>query len=419
MCGNGVVEGAEACDAGPANAAHGPGCRPNCALPACGDGSLYVDALGPVIAVATVNGSTTLSDDTRRALIVDEGGAAAVVWEDQAARAKTIEADDVVGPALMVSTSPADAFRDVTVGGDGAGRVAAAWEAVNGPDRDVRIRRFGADNLSDVTDSRAHPSSLGLQGSPTVAYDAEALLVAYLEQADVDAPQHVLLRRIPPGEVGAAPPPVVLSEHVEGLAGPPAIASVGGSVTVAWGDPGASIVYRRVADGVAVGSAVETALRPSFGGPPASSQRWSAVAMGADASVVIAGVTEMGGAAVGLQRFDPADQAGPVVMVSESAAALVAYVDVAADGSGNLAVAWTECGAAGEMLTSCASALSRTWIRWFYADLTPAGPAVAVLTAASPPSPVGVDMRADGRTALVGREGPTIFVRRAGLACPP
>ncbi len=419
VCGNGVVEAPEACDDGPANAAHGLGvCRPTCALPACGDGSLYLGALGPAIEVAIVDGPYTIGDDTRRAMHVEEDGEAGVVWEQGNASGGPPGRPPAGGRVGGVSTTTAASSPAVAIGGHGLGRTAVAWEAMKGADRDVRIRRFSTQEVSDAADALAHPPSVSLQGSPTVAYDDQAAtLVAYVEQPAANTTQHVLFRRIPPGEIAAAPPPVTLSSHATGEANPPVIASGGGAVAVAWGDPGGSIVYRRVEGGVPAGSVVSSSLRPTSGGPPVSSRRWSAAAMSGAGSLVVVGVTEA--ATVGLQRFDAADAAGPVVAVSDGAAAFVPYLDVAADAHGNLVVAWTECGAAGEMLSSCAGIPSRMWIRWYYSDLTPVGPAVAVLATAIPPSPVGVDMRADGRTALVGRDGAKIFLRRAALECPP
>ena len=428
VCGDGVVQPPEACDDGPANAAHGlAACRPDCQLPACGDGSLYLGPLGAPIEVATVNFAGMLADDTPRPLALLDEGPAGVVWESAGGAGiflQNILADDTLGaPPLRIDTTASDFYRDAVIAADDLARVVLAWETGTASDRNIRLRRyaFGDVGDTDLSDQLAHPTTFGDQISPSLAFDGDgAVLLAYLSQPGVNQPAHVFVRRIPPGDVASAPSPVKVSLHDVGTATPPILARApDGAALVAWGDPSGPIVYRRLVAGAPQGPVIDSDLSPGRGGPVLTSLPFTAAALAPGGALRLAGLLEDDtGRHLAVQPFDAADQPSTPVIVTAAPVALIPYLDLAADAAGNLAVAWTECGDPNEELSSCQNIPARTKARWLYADLTLAGPPVDVGATTATPSVAAVRMAADGSTALAYREGARVYLRRALLSCP-
>jgi len=420
-CGDGVVHvGVEACDDGPANHPGEPGaCRPGCLAPACGDGALYVGALGAPIVLATA-ASAGQSDDNPRSIGVDAEGTFSVAWRIAAFNdrvdVQTIAADGtVVGVPIDLADPPAQTLRDPVLAVAPIGDLALAW-GINANNNDIVVRGVVADVAGPGFNALV--SQGPQQRSPAIALDDQGRLTLAFVGAVLPGLFHVYVRRFDNFDADS-PPEFVVSEHEAGFPGPPTVALLpDGAFVVAWGDPGGVIVYRRFAADATPGPVVTTALRTGGIALADSARPWSGLAVTPDLGVVIGGVGDDG--LVDLQTFDAGDLPRQLVAVSEAPRMHAPFVDVGSDAWGNLAVAWAECGEAGQQeLPDCSAVASDLRLRWFRADLTPHSAPVAVhsVLIGSPP-PFGLAVAPGGVTGVTYVADTDVVVRIAGLDCP-
>ncbi|MEZ4451631.1 MAG: hypothetical protein R3B09_19320 [Nannocystaceae bacterium] len=417
-CGDGFVWAAmEACDEGPANDDKTGACRTNCKEPACGDGAIYLDALGPERSIGGGPNDTVQSDDSPRSVGVSANGTFAAVWSSnpKVYVQRFDGAGELLGVPVDVAPSNNDAIRDPTLAIGPGGEIAAIWESA--PANKIYLSRVTTMGQIVTPTSIASLPLGALQAATAGVRPDSGVLVAFSAEAPNNGPMQVYTRRYP-GFVGTADgPEVQVSAHESGDAEPPtlAIATDGGAV-IAWGDPGGSILYRRVDPEGALGPLVTTSLRVGTGNALPSSRRWSGLSIDGDQRIAIAGVTLAGDVAV--QRFEADDAPGAVALASETPPQHAPFVDLAVDGTGNLAVAWTSCGDPMNEVASCANKPNQSFVRWFYADLTPYQPATEVVSVADGPSPIGVASAADGTTALVYVVDKEVVARIAAPVCP-
>lgn len=426
-CGDGVVwDGKEECDDGAGNHPTLPtACRPGCVLPKCGDGAIYVGALGPAIDVGGGPGTTVQSDDAPRAIGALADGTFRVLWRSDAS------ADSIFVEALTADGQPSGAPVDMiapfngesrdpvlAVGSDGD--VLVAWEVTNNTG-DLRARA----SLDGVVQNlfAMHEGTGGIQESVSLGLaDGGAAVAAFLGSFDGDT-YRVYMRRFPAiAAPDQAPNEQVIGANMTGVASPPTVAMrPTGEFVVAWGEPSGLMTYRRfAADGAPVGAGATTELRVGGGNDGATMKQWTGAALRADASVAIVGVDA--GGHLALQLFDGGDAPAGSVQVADTDARFYPYVDVAADAVGNLTVAWVGCGAPDEVAPNCSTLSQTAAVRWFFADLTPfAAPAQVFEKQAqllTPVTPVGLAVAPGGGTAVTYVEGNRVYVRAAPAVCP-
>ncbi|MDC0717227.1 DUF4215 domain-containing protein [Nannocystis bainbridge] len=420
-CGDGVVQrGVEQCDDGPDNHPGEPdACRPDCHKPACGDGALYVGPLGPPV-IAASEGSVAQSDDAPRAIGVDAGGTFSVAWRVEGPidrlDVQTVGADgSLVGEPLDLADPPTQLVRDPVIAVAPGGDLALAWE-IGANAGDILVRGVVAGvaepglNALDVTGPA--------QVSPAIALDdVGRLTLAYVDEFESDL-AHIFVRRLANFDP-TAPPELPISEHALGVPGAPSVAAwPDGGFVVAWGDPGGAIVYRRFAVDGTSGPVVASDLRTGGIALAGSASPWSGLAVTPDLQIVIGGVGV--DARVSLQTFDLADVPGAIVPVADTPRMHAPFIDLGSDASGNLAVAWAECGdAEAPAAEDCSGLASDLRLRWFRADLTPHTAVTAVHTAETggPPA-IGLAVAPSGITGVTYLDGGAVVVRVAGLQCP-
>ncbi|MDC0670879.1 hypothetical protein [Nannocystis radixulma] len=419
-CGDGIVHvGVEACDDGPANHPSEPtACRPGCIKPACGDGALYVGPLGAPIVLAT-DASAQQSDDNPRSIGVTADGTFKVAWRVNGLLdridVQTVAADgSLVDMPIDLADPPAQVIRDPVLAVAPVGDLALAWE-VNGNNNDIAVRGVVADVGHPGFNAVVNKGPL--QQSPAIALDDQGRLTLAFVGAFFPGIYHVYVRRFDNFDPDA-PPEFTISEHEAGIPSGPTVALLpDGAFVVAWGDPGGVILYRRFASDATPGPIVTTALRTGGIALTDSASPWSGLAVTPDLGVVIGGVGDDG--LVDLQTFDAGDLPQQIVAVSEAPRMHAPFVDIGSDAWGNLAVAWAECGVAGEQAADCSGVASDLRLRWFRADLTPhtAPTAVHSVMVGSPPA-LGLAMASDGVTGVTYVADGNVLVRIAGLACP-
>jgi cysteine-rich repeat protein len=425
-CGDGVVwEGKEECDAGAANHPTLPdACRPGCVLPKCGDGAIYVGALGPPIDIGGGPGTTVQSDDGPRAIGALADGTFSALWRSDA------DADQLFVQRLAADGQPTGVaegvlaqftteVRDPVLAVAGDGDMIVAWE-ISSNNGDLRARTAldgGFQNLFTP-----HQVNGGIQDAISLGLaDTGAAAAAFLGSTDGDT-YRVYLRHFPAiADPGQAPGEQIISDHVTGVAHPPTVAMRStGEFVVAWGEPAGLMTYRRfAADGAPVGSGATSELRVGGGNDGQTTKQWTGVALRADASVALVGV-DVGGH-LALQLFDAVDAPAGSVQVAETDARFFPYIDVAADAVGNLTVAWVACGAPGDVAPSCVTLQQVGAARWFYADLTPFGPQTQVfaqMQLLAPATPIGLAVAPGGAAAVTWVEGNRAYVRVAPVSCP-
>ncbi len=416
-CGDGFLwGGVEECDDGPNNSFEPGACRPNCEKPACGDSGLYVGPLGDPILVSGPGFLLAQGNDAPRSIAADGMNRFSALWRvdgqpDQVQVQRLDVGGALVGASLNYLAVPTTDVRDPAIAVAPNGDTAVVWET--GTDLVLATTIGGGmPTLVDVTVGK------GNFFSPTVGIGpAGQAAVAFLGDPGNNTTR-VHVRLIADlGDVAAAPPEQVVSEHLAGDATPPTVAfDPTGAFLVAWGDPSGALLYRRHDVEGTPGPIVTSALRIGATGTTAWSP-WTGAALQAhDSSAVLAGLDA--GGHLALQRFDVADVAQATIQLDEQDPRYVPFVDVASDPWGHLAVAWNACGTPLDVgAINCDGLLQRWSVRWFYADLTPLGPSASIVSGATS-APVSVAFAPNGATAVTYIEGTQAKVRIAGLACP-
>lgn len=183
---------------------------------------------GSLDAIETLTPTTYSAGEAR--VVMSDAGTAVIAWTDGAAgpvRHRVRTAAGALGPTVTVA--PAAASDSLALAGNGAGRVAFAWSAIDGADHRThgRIRAAGgslgpAFDLGGLSDDQA---------AATVAVDPQgSATFAWLEGASGDAVVHAR-RRTAAGAMGQ----LRLLSDSTGEAGAPHLAVDGaGKATVAW-----------------------------------------------------------------------------------------------------------------------------------------------------------------------------------------
>ncbi|PCC72464.1 Myxococcus cysteine-rich repeat-containing protein [Nannocystis exedens] len=417
-CGDGVVWlGVEDCDQGADNHPTAPDtCRPTCKLPACGDGGLYVGPLGPDVALPVGEEAIDGGDDAPRMIGAAADGSFVVTWHVTGLLGKVqtrrVDPDGLpLGGVVEVVEQPFLQIRDPVIAVAPNGDYAVAWQTEGDSDQ-LTVRGVAADLPAAafaLTDRSAASAALGLD-------PGGALIAAYRAGGLKQTPQ-IYLRRFPLFTDSASPPEQAISDHPLGAVGSPTIAlHADGGFLVAWSDPDGAIVYRRFTPDLVAGRLVTTGLVVG-GGTGGNARPWTGAALQPDGAAVIAG-RDADGHLV-LQRFDAADFARGSVQVDDVDARHVPFVDVAADAWGHLAVAWSTCGAPGDVAPTCADLPSVSSFRRFYADLTPHGPAAEVTTRNGMPRPLSLAVAPTGAAAVARVEGDKVLLNMSPVQCPP
>ncbi|WAS92349.1 hypothetical protein [Nannocystis punicea] len=418
-CGDGVVwVGVEDCDLGADNHPTAPDtCRPTCKWPACGDGGLYVGPLGPDLELPTGDENIAGGDDAPRMIGAAGDGSFVVTWRVSAGFFEQVHARRVdpeglpLGEVVQLVEQPLVQVRDPVIAVAPNGDYAVAWQTLL-ENNQLFVRGVASDMAAESF------KLTGLVGSsPALALDPSGAMIAAWRAGGLKNTTHVYLRRFPLFTAPEAPAEQAISDHLAGVAGSPTIAlHPDGRFLVAWSDPDGAIVFRRFTPDLVAGRLVTTGLSVG-GGANNSALAWTGAVVqpGTDAAV-IAG-RDVDGHLV-LQRFDAADLPAGVVQIDDVDALHVPFVDVAADPWGNLAVAWSACGAPGDLAPTCADVTSVSSFRWFYSDLTPQAPAAQVTTRNGMPHPLSLAVAPTGAAAVARIEGDKVLLNMSQLQCP-
>lgn len=226
------------------------------------------------------------------------------------------------------------------------------------------------------------------------------------------------LRRFPVFTEKDSPAEQPISTHADGDASPPTVAlRPDGSFLVAWGEPDGAIVYRRFGPDLVAGPRVATGLVIG-GGTNNNAAPWTGAAVRAgDGAAIVVGRDPDGHLV--LRQFDAADLPQASVQVDDVDARHVPFVDVASDPWGNLAVAWSTCGAPADLQANCADLPSVSRFRWFRSDLVPHAAAAEVTTRMGMPRPLSLAVAPSGVAAVSRVEGDQILVHLSPVQCPP
>ncbi|MDC0717226.1 hypothetical protein [Nannocystis bainbridge] len=418
-CGDGEVWlGVEACDQGAANHPTAPDtCRPTCELPACGDGGLYVGPLGPDIEVPTGEEAIGDGDDAPRILGAAADGSFVVAWRvtNIVARVQARRVDpsgEPLGEVIELVEQPFLQVRDPVVAALPNGDFAVAWQS-QFEDPQLLVRGVAADELAP-----AFKLTNRVAASPALALDPSGALIAAYRAGGTKQTTQIYLRRFPLFTESGSPDEQAISEHTAGAAGSPTIAvHPDGSFLVAWSDPEGAIVYRRFTPDLVAGPLVPTGLHVG-GGTSNSALPWIGAAFQPTTGTAVIAGRDPDDRLV-LQQFDPGDLARGRVQVDDLDALYIPFVDVASDPWGNLAVAWSTCGGPEEVEPNCADLASVSSFRWFYADLTPQGPAAVVTTREGMPHPLSLAVAATGAAAVARVEDNKVLLNMSPVQCPP
>ncbi|MCA9635218.1 MAG: hypothetical protein KC420_04205 [Myxococcales bacterium] len=421
-CGDGFVwVGQEACDLGEGNDAKSQGgCRLDCALPACGDGAIYAGALGPSIALGQGKGisSVDLNHESPRAVAIDGAGRAYVVTDWFNANLGTsrvvIERYDpdgsAVGGPIDAYSGPLSTSRPVIAAAPD-GRFIVAWQVAQNSD-DIRYSTFNAEGVGGPIFS-ASESTSGSQRDPAVAINAQGdALIAFRASGGLDPGKWLIrTRRVP--AAGLPPPDFVAGDSFVGDVTSPAIdLRDDGAFALAYSDDTGRINVRTY-DGP---GALTSAFEVDDGATSINnSNPWVGVAALSDTVVIAATGAD---AQVHLFTFDGSGKLVTSQAASTEALGAFPRIDLVADASDNVLVAWAGCGPPG-LDQNCKGDPASLYLRWFYADGEPFGPPLLAYNLVHwSVMGIGVATNAIGDLALVAQDDNNPFLAFAPAACP-